>query len=125
MDKQEILKLLSEYPYDRNEYWVITGGAMVLYDIREQTTDIDLGCSARLADQLEADGFLFRRMDNGKRWFRYGENIEIFEGWLMDTIETICGFQVVSITGLIEMKQELGRDKDKKDIDLMKAFLNR
>ena len=64
-------------------------------------------------------------MDNGKRWFKYGENIEIFEGWLKDTIETIHGFHVVSIMGLIEMKQELGRDKDKKDIELIEAFLNR
>lgn len=43
----------------------------------------------------------------------------------MDTVETVCGFHVVSIKGLIEMKQELGRDKDKKDIELIKAFLNR
>ena len=36
MDKKEILRWLSEFPYDRNEYWVITGGAMALYGIREQ-----------------------------------------------------------------------------------------
>lgn len=43
MDRKGILSCLSEFPYDRNEYWVITGGAMVLYHIREQTADIDLG----------------------------------------------------------------------------------
>lgn len=125
MDKQGILNCLSEFPYDRNEYWVITGGAMVLYDIREQTADVDLGCSKRLADRLEADGYLFRRTDDGKRWFKYGDNIEIFEEWIMDTIETVYGFHVVSIKGLIEMKQEIGRDKDKRDIELIKAVLNR
>ncbi len=125
MDKQEILKCLSEFPYDRNEYWVITGGAMVLYGIREETSDIDLGCSKRLADRLEADGCLFRRTDDGKRWFKYAENIEIFEEWLSDSTETVCGINVVSIKGLIEMKQRLGRDKDKRDIELIKAFLYR
>ena len=125
MDKQGILNCLSEFPYDRNEYWVITGGAMVLYDIREQTADVDLGCSKRLADRLEADGYLFQRTDDGKRWFKYGDNIEIFEEWIMDTIETVYGFHVVSIKGLIEMKQEIGRDKDKRDIELIKAVLNR
>ncbi|MBQ7611704.1 MAG: hypothetical protein IJU92_01365 [Spirochaetaceae bacterium] len=125
MNKWEILNCLSEFPYDRNEYWVITGGAMVLYGMREQTADIDLGCSKRLADQLEADGCMLQRTDDGKRWFKYGENIEIFEEWLMDSIETVCGFNVVSIKGLIKMKQELGRDKDKKDIELLKAFLKR
>ena len=43
----------------------------------------------------------------------------------MDSIETVHGFNAVSIKGLIEMKQELGRDKDKKDIELIKAFLKR
>ncbi len=98
---------------------------MVLYGIREQTADIDLGCSKRLADYLEADGCLFRRTDDGKRWFRYGDHIEIFEEWIRDTVETVCGFRVVSIQGLIEMKQDLGRDKDKKDIAFIKAYLNR
>lgn len=125
MDKQGILNCLSKLPYNRNEYWIITGGAMVLYDIREQTTDIDLGCSKQLADQLEAEGFLFKRTDDGKRWFKYGDNIDIFEEWLADTTETVCGFNVVSIKGLIEMKQKLGRDKDKKDIELIEAFLRR
>ena len=122
MDKREILNCLSEFPYDRNEYWVITGGAMVLYDIREQTADIDLGCSERLADRLEADGCLFRRTEHGKRWFKYGRNIEIFEEWLMDGTESVHGFKVISIKGLIEMKQELGREKN---MELIQAFLNR
>ena len=125
MDKQGILNCLSEFLYDRNEYWVVAGGAMVLYGIREQTADIDLGCSKRLADHLEADGCLFRRTDDGKRWFKYGDHIEIFEEWIRDTVETVCGFRVVSIQGLIEMKQDLGRDKDKKDIAFIKAYLNR
>ncbi|MBR6208678.1 MAG: hypothetical protein IKQ69_06740 [Oscillospiraceae bacterium] len=125
MNKQAILSSLSAFPYDRNEYWVITGAAMVLYDTREQTADIDLGCSGRLADLLEADGYLFRRMEDGKRWFKYGEHIELFEGWLRDAIETVNGFHIISINGLIEMKQGLGRDKDKRDVELIKAFIDR
>ena len=97
MNKQEILNHLSEFPYHRNDYWIITGGAMVMYGIREQTADIDLGCSKQLADQLETDGFMFKRTDDGKRWFKYGENIEIFEDWLRDTVETVCVFNVVSV----------------------------
>ena len=64
-------------------------------------------------------------MENGRRWFKYGERIEFFEEWIKDTVETVCGFHVVSIQGLIEMKQDLGRDKDKKDIESIKAFLKR
>ena len=50
MDRKEILEALDAFPYDRGGYWVITGAAMVLYGIRKQTADIDLGCSAELAE---------------------------------------------------------------------------
>ncbi len=42
MDKNEIISRLKEFPYSRDEYWVITGSAMVLYGIREKTHDIEI-----------------------------------------------------------------------------------
>jgi len=123
MNKQDILQVLSEFPYDRKEYWVITGGAMVLYGFREQTGDIDLGCSKSMADQLEADGFLLRKTESGKRRFQFGKNIEIFEEWLLDSAVTVEGFQVISVKGLLEMKKELGREKDLKDIELIREHI--
>ena len=56
MNKQDIISRLKDFPYSCEEYWVITGSAMVLYGIREQTHDIDMGCTSALADQLVADG---------------------------------------------------------------------
>ena len=45
MNKNDILRELGTFPYDRKDYWIITGGAMVMYGFREQTHDIDMGCS--------------------------------------------------------------------------------
>ena len=124
MDRRAIIEKLSAFPYDRGEYWVLTGGAMVLYGVRPETGDIDLGCSRALADRLEAEGYLCGRRDNGRRWFRYGTDIEIFEEWLCDRTETVAGFRVISLKGLIEMKTALGRDKDLRDIALIRSFQN-
>ena len=123
MNKQDILQALNEFPYNRKEYWVVTGGAMVLYGIREQTGDIDLGCSKSMADQLEADGLMLRITENGKRCFHFGEKIEIFEEWLLDSIVMVEGFQIISVDGLLEMKKELGRKKDLKDIELIREHI--
>ena len=123
MNRQEILDQLSAFPYDRGEYWVVAGAAMVIYGIREQAADIDLGCSKKMADQLEANGYLYRWTADGKRWFRSGGSIEIFEEWLRDSIVLIDGFQIVSLKGLVEMKRELGREKDLKDIELIRSFI--
>ena len=79
MDKNDILRELGAFPYDRNDYWIIIGGAMVMYGFREQTHDIDLGCTQEMADLMEKDGHIVKRTEDGKRKFSYGQNIEIFE----------------------------------------------
>ena len=123
MDRQEILNRLMAFPYDRDEYWVITGSAMVMYGIKEHAGDIDLGCSVKMADLLESDGYLYGRTKDGNRWFKVGESIEIFESWLYGSTIKMEGFRVISLNGLIEMKEKIGREKDFKDIALIKSFL--
>ena len=124
MDKQEIIRILQDFPYDPNEYWVITGAAMVLYDIKEQTRDIDLGCSRGLADKLEADGYLHARTEDGMRWFKLGEQLEVFEEWLYGGVSRVEGIPVITIEGLLQMKQALGRKKDLEDIRLIRERLS-
>lgn len=123
MNKQDIISILNDFPYSRSEYWVITGSAMVLYGIRQKTHDIDMGCTSKMADMLEAGGYPYTLTESGNRKFKIGENIEVFENWIKDTINIVDNIPVISIKGLVLMKQELGRDKDKKDIALIKEYL--
>ena len=125
MNKAEMMAKLKAFPYDPAEYWVITGGAMVLYGIREESSDIDLGCTAKMADRLEQEGYLYKVTDDGNRWFKLGEDIEVFENWLFDTVDHVDGIPVISVQGLIEMKKDLGREKDLRDIALINDFLAR
>jgi len=124
MNRQDIIEALKLFPYDRNEYWIITGSAMVMYGIRKETHDIDLGCTAAMADALEADGLPVKRTADGKRHFRYGDDIELFEEWLCDTTQTIEGLRVITPKGLTEMKKALGREKDLRDIAMIEAFMS-
>ncbi|MBR0229885.1 MAG: hypothetical protein IJL94_00700 [Erysipelotrichaceae bacterium] len=125
MNKKEITEALNEFPYERKNYWLITGAAMVLYGMKEQTHDIDLGCNREMADLLERDGYLYKITEEGNRYFRYGEDIEILENWLKDTVTEIEGFQVITVRGLIEMKRELGREKDLKDLELIREYMDK
>ena len=125
MKKTDVLAKLKEFPYDPHEYWVVAGAAMVVYGIREECSDIDLGCSKKLADELEAEGYLYKTSSDGNRCFRINDDIEIFENWLRDSITHVEGIPVVTLNGLIEMKQELGRDKDLRDIRLILAYMQR
>ena len=48
-----------------------------------------------------------------------------FENWLFDTVDHVDGIPVISVQGLIEMKKDLGREKDLRDIALINDFLAR
>ena len=101
------------------------GGAMVLYGFREETSDIDLGCNKIMADKLEEEGYLCEVENNGNRNFKIGSEIEVFENWLYDGVSYVSDTPVITINGLIMMKELLGREKDLKDIKLIKKALKK
>lgn len=123
MIKADIIKRITELNYPANDYWLITGGAMVLYGLRDATNDIDLGCSKSLADMLEKNGFTTTRLSDGTRKITIADDIEIFEDWIFDKAEIREGISDISLKGLLEMKKSLGREKDLKDIELIEATL--
>lgn len=118
-DKHSLLQRLGELGFPTTEYWVITGGAMVLHGFRLQTRDIDLGCTSSLADLLEGQGCPVSRCDDGTRKISYSDDVEIFENWLEGAVEFVDGIPVVSVDGLVQMKKKLGREKDFADIALI------
>ena len=125
MNKQDIIARLEALNLPRNDYWLITGTAMVMYGLRDITHDIDMGCTSVLADALAAQGYPCTVTKDGRRKIVIGEDIEIFEGWLCDTVQLVENIPVISLKGLTEMKRTLGRDKDLRDIALIEAYLNR
>ena len=124
MNRNDIIEKLKRFPYDRKEYWVITGAAMVLYGIRELIHDIDMGCTPEMADRLEEEGYLYKYTPDGNRWFKIGDDIEVFENWLFDKVVSVEGIPVISVKGLMKMKQKLGREKDKRDLRLIEEYMH-
>ncbi len=125
MNRTQVMQLLKTLDFDKKDYWVLAGGAMVLYGLRAETGDLDLGCTTALADALEAKGYAPVLMKDGTRKIQYSEEIEIFENWLYDRVETLEDFPVISLSGLLTMKQGLGREKDQRDVRLIQAHMRR
>ncbi len=123
--KDEIIGLLNEAAFDRSEYWVTSGAAMVLHGIKETTRDIDLGCTTPMADRLEREGYDVEVLRDGSRKIVFSCAIEIFENWIEDQVILLEGLPVVSMDGLIRMKEKLGRKKDLEDIFLIKEHLSK
>lgn len=125
MNRNDIIVRLKQLNMDPSEYWLITGGAMVLYGLREVTHDIDLGCTTKLADELATRGYSVTLQDDGTRKILIGEDVEIFENWLYDRVIALDGIPVISLDGLIAMKKALGREKDLTDIRLIEEYLSK
>ena len=123
--KDEIIGLLNEAAFDRSEYWVTSGAAMVLHGIKETTRDIDLGCTTQMADRLEREGYDVEVLRDGSRKIVFSCAIEIFENWIKDQVILLEGLPVVSMDGMIRMKEKLGRKKDLEDIFLIKEHLSK
>ena len=124
MNRFELLNLLESLKFDSNEYWLIAGAAMVFYGFRKETRDLDLGCTSKLADDLEAKGYPTEIMPDGTRKICPAPDVEIFENWLYDRVEIIDSIPVISVKGLIAMKKSIGREKDIKDIQLIESCLD-
>ena len=124
LNKAEILRLLKEAAFAPDEYWVTSGAAMVLHGIKDATRDIDLGCTSQMADWLEKEGYPVEVLRDGSRKIVFSETIEIFENWVEDKVILLDGLPVVSIDGMILMKEKLGREKDREDILLINKFRN-
>lgn len=123
MNRQEVLDRLNELALDKGAYWLITGGAMVLYGLRDQTGDIDLGCTTALFEALQAQGCPVSMMPDGTRRVELAPDVELFENWLQGDIVEVEGVPVVSLEGLIAMKRQIGREKDMRDIALIEEYL--
>ena len=96
----------------------------MFYGFRQETGDLDLGCTSKLADELEAKGHPVEIMPDGTRKIHPLLDVEIFENWLYDQVEIIDSIPVISVKGLIAMKKSIGREKDLKDIQLIERYLD-
>lgn len=121
MNRDTLLQRLKELSLPKEEYWVVAGGAMVLHGFRNETYDIDLGCSTFLADKLEKQGYIISYCEDGNRRIKYSNDVELFENWIEGEVELVSGIPVISIDGLVQMKRKLGREKDLTDILLIEA----
>ena len=50
--KDDILKILTKYNFNPNDYIVISGASLVLQNIKEYTSDIDIAVSKKLYNKL-------------------------------------------------------------------------
>lgn len=122
LNKHEILSKLKQLSLMPEQYCVMTGAAMVLYGMKPQTQDIDLGCTEKQFEELQKRGYLSQEK-KGNLCILIEDSIEIYRNWLPEKIVYIEGIPLADIDCIRDFKQHLGREKDIKDLVLIDEFL--
>jgi hypothetical protein len=123
LNRDDIIERVSLKYYPQNEYWITAGAGLVLHGIKNDTRDIDLGCTSRLADILIGNGAEWCVLKDGTRKIHVDEYIEAFENWYVDDIIYKDGLCVASLSSIRKQKVMLNRPKDRDDIVLIDQFL--
>ena len=120
--KETIKESVSALPLKSGDYCVITGTALVMHGIKEETKDIDISCNKEAFRTLAAQGYPIKQGDFARKVV-YSDDVEIFEDWHSGEITMIEGIPVASLESIIVMKKQLGREKDLIDIAKVEALL--
>lgn len=122
LQKKDIIQKLNQLVLDPKQYCVMTGAAMVLHGIKQQTQDIDIGCSDEVYEELQHRGF---KVDRSKKFecIEIDGCIEIFRNWTAEKKVYVEDIPIADIYSIRQYKQELSREKDLLDLALIDEFL--
>ena len=126
MNKEEIIKELKKYNFDKNKYIIISGAAMVLLGIKEKTNDIDISVTEDFYNYLLNNyNCTFEKINEHNNKVYFINNIINFScSYYQKENHLIDEIPVQNIEDILKLKQHLNREKDKKDIELIKEFMN-
>jgi hypothetical protein len=119
----EIINKVANESFPKTDYWVTSGAGLVLHGVKQETRDIDIGCTSELADLLIQNGAKWNRLGDGTRRIETNSGIELFENWFVDEIIEIEGIRVATLESIRKQKAKLNRTKDWEDIALIDRFL--
>lgn len=124
MNKENIIKLLNQYNFDKNKYVVISGAAMVLLGIKSIANDIDISVTPSYCKYLlnKYNCILEKEKDNGVKVYFIDNVINFSTDYFDNNLLFIEDIPVQSIDNLLLLKQSLNREKDKKDIELINIY---
>ena len=127
-----IIKKLQELNLPFGEYVVIGSGILAALNLRE-ANDLDIAVTEKLFNSLK-NNKNFKNSTKHNEEFLIGDDVEVISRLNWDhyptTIEmaitsamTINNFPFLNIEETIKFKTALGREKDFKDIKLLKNYL--
>lgn len=124
MRRSDVVELIKELDMPINEYYVLSGAALVLRNIREECSDLDLCVSYSVFDFLKKKFDVKKSSKEYDNLYHIGDNIEFFvEAKENFKMEFEGGYPLENIETIIEFKKRRNTEKDKIDILKIEEYL--
>ena len=126
MNKKDIINTLKKYNFDSTKYIVISSAAMVLLGIKDTTKDIDIAVSDDYYEYLLKNyNCKFERINEyGKKVYFIHDIINFSSTYYKNNRLIIEEIPIQTANDILELKLFLKREKDYKDIELIKEYIN-
>lgn len=121
MVKKELEKLIESLKIDRDEYWILSSGALVLRGILTDAGDLDIAVTKKGLEEL-MENYNLKQKENG--WYIVTDKIECVldtkEDW---KIEKLGEYNLESIEKYYSYLLQSKREKDIARIPLINSYM--
>ncbi len=123
MNKEELIKLIESLKLDKNEYWILSSGALVMRGIYPDAGDLDIAVTEKGLEELKKNYNLKKKTND---WYIVNDKIECVletkEEW---KIERFGQYNLQSIEMYYDFLKSSDREKDKARITLVEEYMKR
>lgn len=127
MNKKQLLELLNTLKISKNEFWVLSSGALVLRDIYDKANDLDIAVTDEGLRELK-NNYNLKSKYNGRYIVE-----ELVECVCKGSIENLeykpqlleCGYQVQNIKEYYIHLLSSSKEKNKLRIHIVEDYLNK
>ncbi|MBQ9313699.1 MAG: hypothetical protein IJ220_01670 [Clostridia bacterium] len=121
MNKKELLELIDSLKINKNEFWVLSSGALVLRGIYPNAGDLDIAVTEKGLNELK-NAYDLKQKENG--WYIVNDKVECVldtkEDWKIEEYE---GILLQNIDEYYKYLQNSNREKDKARIPLVEEYM--
>lgn len=120
MKKIELINLIDSMCLDKDDFVVLSSGALVLRGIMDNAVDLDIAVTSTGLEHLKEKYNLIKK-DNG--FYKVTDDIECVQDNMEGKKELLGNYYVQDINNYLEFLKRSNREKDKIRIRLVEEYI--
>ena len=120
MEKEELLKVIENLKISKDEFTVLSSGALVLRGIYKDAGDLDIAVTKKGLEELSKNYNLIKK-ENG--WYIVSDKVECVPDDMQNRREKVGEYFVQEINDYLKYLKSSNREKDKKRIPIVEKYI--